>query len=76
MREIRKRMSQKPTFLYFGLGGTIGVALIYIFKPAFLSNSITNDPGRLLEWLLVWWLVSFIGGLSLGQLKISKSDSG
>ena len=69
-----KRLSERPTFLYYGLGGTIGIVLIYIFKPSFLSPGIIDNPERLLEILLVWWLVSFVGGLALGQIKIQRVE--
>ncbi len=73
---MRKQLSERPTALYHGLGGTLGVAIIYIFKPPFLPPNVTDNPARLLEFLLIWWLVSFIGGLLMGQFKITgqKSD--
>lgn len=72
-----KKLSERPTCLYYGLGGTLGIAIIYIFKPPFFSF-IANDPARLLEYLLMWWLISLIGALVTGQLKIAgrKSDRG
>ena len=70
-----KKLSETPTTTYAGLGGTLGIAIIYIFKPPFLSSA-AHDPARLLEFLLIWWLLAFIGGLVTGQLKITgrKSD--
>ena len=70
-----KKLSETPTATYCGLGGTLGIAIIYIFKPPFLSSA-AHDPARLLEFLLIWWLLSFIGGLVTGQLKLTgrKSD--
>ena len=70
-----KKLSETPTATYFGLGGTLGIAIIYIFKPPFLSSA-AHDPARLLEFLLFWWLLSFIAGLLTGQLKSTgrKSD--
>ncbi len=44
--------------------------LIYNFKPPF-SSFIANDPAQLLEYLLMWWLISFIGALVTGQLKLT-----
>ena len=72
---MRKQLSERPTALYYGLGGTLGVAIIYIFKPPFLSSNITDNPARLLEFLLIWWLISFIAALLLGQLKITSRES-
>lgn len=58
--------------LFYGIGGTIGIAIIYIFKPPFFPPTITHNPARLLEFLLIWWLVSFIGWLIMSQIKINK----
>lgn len=72
---MRSQISKRPTVIYWGLGGTLGIAIIYIFKPPFLWSA-AHDPARLLEFLLIWWLLAFIGGLVTGQLKLTgrKSD--
>ena len=68
---MREQLSKKPTALFYSLGGTLGVAIIYIFKPPFLPPNITHNPARLLEFLLIWWTSSFVGALVTGQFKIT-----
>ena len=72
-----KELSERQTAVFCGLGGTLGVAIMYIFKPPFLS-SFANSAESLLEFLLFWWLLCVIGGLVMRQLKFSsfKSDRG
>ncbi len=66
-----KRLAKRPTAIACGLGGTIGIAIIHIFKPSFIG-SFANDPERLLEYLLIWWLIVFIASLVTGELKWSS----
>ena len=71
---MRNQITKRPTAIYHGLGGTLGIAIIYIFKPPFFPSNAT-DPARLLEFLLIWWLISFIGALVMGQLKLTSPKS-
>ena len=69
------RLSERPTAIPCGLGGTIGIAIIHISKPSFLG-AFGTDPERLLEFLLIWWFIVFVASLVTGELKLRslKSD--
>lgn len=56
------------------MGGTIGLVILFIFRPI-LPHALTIDITEFFDWLVLWWLLSFIGGLVFGQLKIHRPDS-
>lgn len=74
MRSFWRRIKKTPAFLGHGLGGTIGLVILFIFRP-FLPQALVIDFADFFDWLVLWWLLSLIGGLVFGQLKINKPGS-
>ena len=70
---MRKQLSKKPTALYVGLGGTIGLVVIFLLEP-FMPQALSMDTAEFLQRLITWWCMTFIVALALGQLKINKPD--
>jgi len=58
-------------FIRYGIGGAISLAFIYVYDLPYLFR-FAGDPSKLLRWILVWWLVSLLGALIVGQLKVPK----
>ena len=71
---MRKQFSRKPTVLYVGLGGTIGLVIFFILEPI-MPQALSMSTAEFLQRLITWWCMTFIVALALGQLKINKSDS-
>ena len=53
----------------YGLGGTIGIVLVYIFKPPFMSLDTLDTQADLFMFLTTWWIASLIGRLFLSFHK-------
>ncbi len=70
---MRKQLSKKPTALYVGLGGTIGLVVIFLLEP-FMPQALSKDTAEFLRRLITWWCMTFFVALALGQLKINKPD--
>ena len=71
---MRKQLSEKPTTLYVGLGGTIGLVLIFVLEP-FMPQALSLNVPEFLQWLTTWWCMTFVVALALGQLKINRPNS-
>lgn len=68
---MRKQLSKKPTALYVGAGGTIGLVVIFLLEP-FMPQALSMDTAEFLRRLITWWCMTFIVAFALGQLKINK----
>ena len=71
---MRERFSERPTFLYVGAGGTIGLVILFILEP-YMPQPLSMDVSQFIYRLGIWWLAMFVGGFALGQLKINRPPS-
>ncbi len=63
---MKKHRPRILTFLNFGAGGTITIAMVYLFRTVFLEQTFSSPAG----WLLVWWFVSGLGAVFIGPFKV------
>ncbi len=70
---MRKQLSTKPTTLHVGLGGTIGLVLIFLLQP-FMPQVLSLSASGFLQWLTTWWCMTFVVALALGQLNINRPN--
>ena len=70
---MKKYRPQILNFLSLGAGGTIGIAIAYIFIPSFFNSPEDMQPT---EWLLMWWLLCAFWTIVLGAFKsfVPKHD--
>lgn len=71
---MRKQLSQKPTTLHVGLGGSIGLVIIFLLEPI-MPQALSLNVAEFLQWFTTWWCMTFVVALALGQLKINKPDT-
>ena len=71
---MRKQFSKKPTTLYVGLGGSIGLVIIFILEPV-MPQALSMNAVEFLQRFITWWFMTFLVALAFGQLKINKPDS-
>ena len=64
---FKRYRPQILNFLSLGAGGTIGIAIAYIFVPSLFSSPEDMKPT---EWLLMWWLLCALWTIILGASKI------